>query len=293
MKKAIFLLIMLFSISSIYAQNEKTKSDTTKLKFGNKTIIIIEKKIKDEEVQEEKEIKVEEGEDIVKEEEEKVAKKKKYNSRNFSRWAGINLGFNQFVYLSDMSALSGKSENWSINPWKSTTWNINIMEFNVSLIKKHLLLTTGLGFQFRKYSFDKNIILVYDDKKNISAVVDKYIDYDKDKLSASYVQLPLLLEINTSSRPKKGFYLATGVIGGYKMTSKLKQVNKFDGRKIKVKIYDDFQLNPYQLEGTIRIGINRFTLFANFDMLPVFREDKIANSEDLSNITLGIQLIGF
>jgi len=293
MKKAIFLLIMLFSISSIYAQNEKTKSDTTKLKFGNKTIIIIEKKIKDEEVQEEKEIKVEEGEDIVKEEEEKVAKKKKYNSRNFSRWAGINLGFNQFVYLSDMSALSGKSENWSINPWKSTTWNINIMEFNVSLIKKHLLLTTGLGFQFRKYSFDKNIILVYDDKRNISAVVDKYIDYDKDKLSASYVQLPLLLEINTSSRPKKGFYLATGVIGGYKMTSKLKQVNKFDGRKIKVKIYDDFQLNPYQLEGTIRIGINRFTLFANFDMLPVFREDKIANSEDLSNITLGIQLIGF
>ena len=294
MKKAILLLIVFFSITSIFAQNDQTEADTTKIKIGNKTIIIIEKKDKNVDVKVEKEVDVDDVDslNIVTEEKEIIIKKENYNPRKFSRWSGINLSFNQFVYVSDKSAVGGKA-NWNINPWESRTWNINIMEFNLSLIKRHLLLTTGLGFQFRKYSFDKNIDLVYDRSGNINAAVNEYLDYDKDRLSASYVQIPLLLEINTSSRPKKGFYLAAGVIGGYKMSSKLKQVYEFNDQKVKKVTHDDFNLNPYQLEGTIRIGINRFTLFTNLDMIPVFRDGEIGNSNDLANVTFGIQLIGF
>ena len=298
MKKAILLLVMIFSVSSIFAQKEKSEQDTTKLVLGNRTIIIIEKKDVGDTVNIEKKVEVTvEGEDSVKEEEEVIVKNKDKTSKckceNFSRWAGINLGFNQFVRLSNLSALGSGSENWSINPWKSTTWNINIMEFSVSLIKRHLLLTTGLGFEFRNYSFDKNIDLIYNDRDYTIPAVNNYIDYNKDKLSASYVQVPLLIEINTSSRPKKGFYLAGGVIGGYKMSSEMNQKYKLNGQKIKKEIHDDFNLNPYQLEGTLRIGINRFTLFTNFDLLPVFKEGKIATGEDLANVTFGIQLIGF
>ncbi len=296
MKKAILLLIVIFSVSNIFAQKEESNQDTTKLKFGNKTIIIIEETEKEDSViiEKEEEVVVKEGkEGIVKKEEKKKHKKSKYKSAKFSRWAGINLGFNQFVHLRDFDALHSESENWSINPWKSKTWNINIMEFSVSLIKRHLLLTTGLGFEFRNYSFDKDIDLVYNDRGNTIPAVNYTVDYSKNKLSASYVQVPLLLEINTSSRPKKGFYLAGGVIGGYKMSSEMNKKYKSNGQKIKTEIHDDFNLNPYQLEGTLRIGINRFTLFTNFDMLPVFKEGKLSTGEDLANVTFGVQLIGF
>ena len=291
MKKVILLLLVIFSVSNIFAQKEKTEQDTTKFKLGNKTIIIIEKNEKEDEVKKEEDIKImkegEEEEEIVKEE-----VKPKYKSRDYSRWAGINLGFNQFVKFSDLSELNGDMENWSINPWKSTTWNINIMEFNVSLIKRHLLLTTGLGFEFRKYGFDKNIDLVYNNDK-VEPAINNNLDYGKNKLSASYVQIPLLLEINTSSRAKKGLYLAGGVIGGYKMSSEMNQSYKINGQKIKKETHDNFNLNSYQVEGTVRIGINRFTFFTNFDMVPVFKEGKIGTNHNLSNVTFGIQLIGF
>ena len=297
MKKVIFLLVMVFSFSSIFAQNKKSESDTTKMKIGNRTIIIIEKKDNSEnkenkEIEIEEEIIVVEGKEI-KREKKKEKKAKKYKARKYSRWSGINLGLNQFVHLDDYSELDGTTDIWQVKPWKSRTWNINFMEFSLSIVKRHLLLTTGLGFEYRNYSFDRDIDLEYDNSENIFPIENNTIDYNKNKLHASYVQIPLLLEINTSTRPKKGLYLAGGVIGGYKMNSYVVQKYKANGQKIKTEIDDSFNLNPYQLEGTLRIGFNRFMLYTNVDLLPVFEEDISSTGDQLANVTFGIQLIGF
>ena len=292
MKKAILLILVIFSVSSIFAQKHQSNQDTTKLTFGNKTIIIIEKNNKEDEKIVDKKI---EKDTEIENEEENVKKEKKhskYHSKDYSRLSGLYLGFNQFVPEgSYLASLNGDAENWSINPWKSRTWNINIGNFSLSIIKKHLLLTTGLGFEFRNYSFDKNIDLLYDDTGRTNPVVNADLDYKKDKLFASYVQVPVLLEINTSPKPKKGLYLAAGVIGGYNMTSEMNKNYELNGQKIKKEIHDSFNLNPYQLEATFRIGFNRFTLFSNFDMLPVFKKDKIT-TENLNNVTIGLRLIG-
>ena len=44
MKKSLFILALLFIFSSMIAQVEGTKRDTTKIKMGNRTIIIVEDK---------------------------------------------------------------------------------------------------------------------------------------------------------------------------------------------------------------------------------------------------------
>ncbi|HHH52080.1 MAG TPA: hypothetical protein ENK91_00330 [Bacteroidetes bacterium] len=294
MKQVILLLMTIFSITGVFGQKE-VENDTTKLKLGNKTIIIIEKnekdngKIVDKKIEKEIEIE-EEDEDIIVKPEKKV---KKYKAGKYSRWAGLNLGFNTFVEGDNFDVLSGGSENWEINPWKSTTWNLNIFEISGSLVKRHLLITTGLGFEFQNYRFKKNIDLEYNDRGDLIPVKNQIIDYDKDKLFASYVQVPLLLEINTSSKPKKGFYLSTGLIGGYKMASKWTKKYKHNGQKVEVETKDDFNLNPFQLQGTVRLGFNRVTVFTDVALLPVFKENSLSTGKDLHNITFGVQLVGF
>ncbi|MGE5356689.1 MAG: outer membrane beta-barrel protein [Deltaproteobacteria bacterium] len=333
MKKTLFFIIMFFAFSSLIAQNEGTKKDTTRIKMGNRTIIIVEdKKVneenKDVQVEEEviieneeieapevpeapeapeppeapgelsdEEIEVEvmgdENGDADKEIRIKKVKKPKYHADKYSRWAGLNLGFNQLRDLDDYSSLEGSSDIWENKIWGSRTWNLNLFEYSLSLVKRHLLLTTGIGFEFRNYSFKKDFDLVYNGDV-IEPVLSEF-NYSKNKLHASYVQVPLLVEINTSSRPKKGLYLGAGIIGGYKMNSHLEQEYEFGDQEIEKETEDDngFNLNDYQLMGTLRLGIDRITFIGNFDLLPVFEKDKSITGDGIGNISLGVQLVGF
>lgn len=289
MKNLFFLLAILFSVSFMNAQSENSSSDTTKIKLGGKTIIIIE----NEKSSSNKTIKVEEKIDKeYVEETEKIKKPKKYKVRKYSRWAGLYLGINQLGDIRDAGPLLSNSP-WQINPWKSRIWNINFMEMNLSIIKRHLLLTTGLGFEFKNFAFTENIDLVENDRKQINPIKNNAYKYTKDKLHVSYFQIPLLLEFNTSSRPKKGLYLAGGLVGGVRMYSKLYQEYDSDENEIENKTSSNFNLSPFQLYGTLRVGFNKFTLFGNFDLLPLFEDGKSDTGDNLMVVSTGIKLLGF
>ncbi len=287
MKNVILLIAMLFTVTLANAQKENR--DTTKIKLGNKTIIIVEKnndkmdttiikeKIKDKEV-------------TINSKEKKTKHKKHYNSRKYSRWAGLYLGLNQLV---DDGFLEPSTNDWAINPWKSRIWNINFMEVNLNIVKRHILLTTGFGLEYKNYSFTENIDLVKNENGSVNPVKNNDLKYSKDKLHVSYFQMPILLEFNTSSRPRKGFYLAAGVVGGVRMYSKLYQKYELNDYKIKRKTKSDFNLNPYQLYGTLRIGFNRLTLYGNFDILPLFKEGGSNTGDNLMTVSAGVKLIGF
>ncbi|MEZ4906674.1 MAG: hypothetical protein R2771_03300 [Saprospiraceae bacterium] len=120
------------------------------------------------------------------------------------------------------------------------------------------------------------------------------MDYSKDILRATYIQIPLLAEFNTSAKPKKGLYLGTGLIGGFKINSKMIQEYETGGiKEWERKINDDFNMNDFQLLGTVRLGINRITFIANMDLLPIFESNKLINSNDIASVNFGIQLLGF
>jgi len=287
MKNVILLIAMLFTVTLANAQKENR--DTTKIKLGNKTIIIVEKnndkvdttiikeKIKDKEV-------------TINSKEKKTKHKKHYNSRKYSRWAGLYLGLNQLV---DDGFLEPSTNDWAINPWKSRIWNINFMEVNLNIIKRHILLTTGFGLEYKNYSFTENIDLVKNENGSVNPVKNNDLKYSKDKLHVSYFQMPILLEFNTSSRPRKGFYFAAGVVGGVRMYSKLYQKYELNDNKIKRKTKSNFNLNPYQLYGTLRIGFNRLTLYGNFDILPLFKDGGSNTGDKLMTVSAGVKLIGF
>lgn len=326
MKKSLFILTLLFIFSSMMAQIENTKKDTTKIKVGNRTIIIVEDKnnndndeiqIEEEVIIDDAEIEMPEppeapewGENNEDEEMEieilgdsdsktdkevkiKKAKKEKYRPGKYSRWAGVNLGFNQITSFNDYSQLKGSKEIWDNKIWSSRTWSINPVEVSLSIVKKHVLLTTGIGFEFRNYSFRNDFDLA--NQGGIIEPTPVNDEYSKNKLKASYVQVPILLEFNTSTKPKKGLYLAGGLIGGYKMGSGMIQEYELNGQEIEKDIDDKngFNLNDYQLMGTFRFGIERITFIGNIDLLPMFKDGKSYTGDDIANISFGIQLLGF
>jgi hypothetical protein len=55
-------------------------------------------------------------------------------------------------------------------------------------------------------------------------------------LKSTFVNVPLLLEFNTNKNPEKSFHLAFGVIGGFKLGSRTRQILEQNGEEIKLLI---------------------------------------------------------
>ena len=97
-----------------------------------------------------------------------------------------------------------------------------------------------------------------------------------------------MLEIKTHSKLSKSFHIGFGVIGGYKLGSNLKQEYSFNGFATDGKVKGHYQLNPFQLSGTVRLGFGkRLNVFANYGLTSVFESKKGPN---LRPFTVGIYL---
>lgn len=312
MKKIIISLSFMFFLVGLFAQNEK--SDTTKMKIGKREIIIIDNNKSDknkqrveiviDSVQTEKTVEIQDEEDNDEYSGENIQmgentdkevvlekKKENYHARKYSRFAGLNLGFNKLFDREDGGQLTGNEallENKFIN---SSSWTLNILEGSVSIVKKHILLTSGLGFEWRKYGFINDIDIVKG-TNNTYSVVNSSNDYQKNKLKATYIQVPLLLEFNTSSKPKRGFYFATGLIGGFKLCSKMEQEYEISGSDIEKEMKGDYALSDFQCIGTLRLGFGRLTFITNVDLYPVFDQNVGLPNENVGSVNFGIQLLG-
>ncbi len=286
MKKITFILLITFFASNIFSQNDEGIKDTTKIKFGDRTIIIIESD------EESKSTKVEEKENRKKSEKENNEEKKKCKSRRNSRWTGLYLGFNQLgTELNPATPLSDGREIWEVNPWKSRVWNFNFLRYSLSIVPNHFLVTTGLGIEWKNYTFKNNIDIEDNDGESIP-VVNNSINYKNNKLHSCYFQIPLLLEFNTSKRANRGLYIGAGITGGIRVKSKMYKKYELNGRTVKSKIYDDFNLNSFQAILTARIGFDRLTFFANYDLIPVFEHDK-NKGDRLKTFSFGLRILPF
>ena len=72
----------------------------------------------------------------------------------------------------------------------------------------------------------------------------------------------------------KSFYFATGVVGGIRMTSKIKRKGELDGKEFVQKEKGTYSLNPFKLDAAVRMGYGSFGVFANYSLLPLFDTKK-------------------
>src|SRR4030095_6971796 len=128
------------------------------------------------------------------------------------------------------------------------------------------------------------------DSNAVAAIGSPTFSLNKNKLVTDFINVPLLVEFNTSMNKKKTFHFATGVIGGVKVASHLKLVEDSGENEVKNKIYDDFNVNPWRADATVRLGYRDFTVFGSYSLTSFFKSDK---EPQLNTLTVGMRLVGW
>tara|TARA_B100000809_G_scaffold243193_1_gene267976 strand:+ start:978 stop:1880 length:903 start_codon:yes stop_codon:yes gene_type:complete len=256
MKTIIFTLIA-FTTFGLSAQETNTEAeDTTRFKVGTTEFIIINH-----------------GEGVsdtlLVEEDDSDSKNKKNsdNGEDLTYWNGIDFGINTLVNMNQGTTFNNKF--LEIDPAQSFNLSLNILEKRIRFGSDYVGLVTGLGFNFSRYGF-KNDYTLTTSADSTWGVIDTLNNYTKNQLRTTYLNVPLLLHFNTSKREDKNFHMSLGVIGGVRLSSKtFKKYDVFGGEQ-KDKIKGRYNLNPFQLNATARLGYKDFGLFANYSLLPLF-----------------------
>ncbi len=266
--------VKVIGVSKVQAVNTTgstttTEADTVVVRIGQREVVVTERD------QSKTQVKV---------------KKRRYPSFR-DNWTGIDLGINGYVGSDNSTDLKGDAALLDLDYAKSVGVNLNLWQQNLILVRGHLGFVTGLGVGWNNFRFaDKQVTL---EKGPQSLIIhhDSPYEYKKNKLTVTYVNVPLLLEFQTNPNmsPNK-FHLAAGINVGMRVSSHTKQMLFIDKNREKFKDHKDFYINPFRYDATARIGWGRINLFASYALNTLFRDGK---GPELTPFTAGISLLSF
>lgn len=283
MKTIFAILFSLFSFILVHAQtapvepiepvapeNPKTpcedcdeKDDTTFLSFGKVKVIIFEEK------EDDVKISISENGDttIILGKE----KKKKFDGT----WDGLSINANGALTYDNKFTLPEEMRFIELDYAKSISAALNFAELDFGFGKNQYFgITTGLGIQWNRYGIKNTYEIKYNEDEIYGDSSAAGRNYSKNVLKATYLTMPLLMEVHIGKKRSNMFTLAFGVIGGYKLGSRLKQEYEFEGRDYEFKTKGHYHFNPFQAYGTVRIGYGDVSLFANYGLTRIFEEGR-------------------
>jgi hypothetical protein len=199
---------------------------------------------------------------------EQETKERKY------KWDGLilDLGFSQFKDNPDILKL---------NSWKSRGVNMYCY-YGIALGKSKFTLAPGFGLGLDSYVFSKESIRLSTSHDSliiadplINSNQSQLIQYNKSKLAANYIDVPLELRFKTGKSVKKTFRMAIGIKGGVLFNShtKVKYKDITEDEKWKEKSIGDFSLNHFRYGLTARVGYRYFNIFGYYSLSDLFDQD--------------------
>ncbi len=197
----------------------------------------------------------------------------------------LRMGFNNLMYNRQLNTAPGYND-LELNNAKSLNVGLGIVNMRVNLIKHWLRFNAGLLYDINNYRFTTDASLI----PRIDSVAFKPKEstenISKNKLTTTYLMLPVNFTFTSSKESKKAFRMSAGFRVGYRVGAHTKQV--VDSKKEKVR--DDFNLNPIKYGVTASIGYSWLNLYADYDMTTLFRDN---TQPALIPIQVGIVLAGF
>lgn len=249
MKKINILLAAL--LLTVFSFGQEDSSDTTKLRFGKKNIIIVD------------------GEDS---DTVEIKREKRFDSY----WSSFCFGINSYFAPDYETNLPSESSFMDLNVGKSWEIGLNIFDFDLALIKDRIGINSGIGFKFNNYRFNQNTVLTptyLSTNNELSFTTDTVNQYKKNKLSVYSIQVPLMLSIHIPIKESM-FIVSAGPYAGVRYHSFTKQKIVTDNSIIKTKHNDDFNISPFYYGFEARLGTDGFMLYAHVDMTQMFEENK-------------------
>ncbi len=222
-----------------------------------------------------------------------VKRKHHISDEDFHHWAGFSMGVNGYVGSNGSITMPKATNYMDLNYGRSFNFQFNLIERHLNLVKNNLKLVTGFGFDYHSYAFNRKTNLnPNSDSLGSFASVDttNFYAYNKNKFRATYIQVPLLLEFNTSNNPNKSFHMAFGVVGQYLISSRTKQELGQGGFEFTKTRKDSYNLSPFGAKALVNIGYREFTVFGEYNLTSMFQSGK---GPQLNAFTVGVRLIPF
>lgn len=258
-------------------------SDTTRISLGSKEIIILEKELEN--------AANEIGDDFKNGFKDGMNReKKKKKDKPNSIWSGFELGINGWLNSDNSLNMDSVNSSFGLNYGKSVAVNFNLWEVNAKIIKNNVFVTTGLGAEINNYRFDRNVRMV-GNSNPLELQVEDSVKYIKSKFTIGYLNAPLYLTFATNPIKKgKRLFISPGVTAGWRFTSYNKRKVEVDGDESKSRNKDEFNLNPFRVNASLRLGYGDFVLFANYSLTDLFQKGK---GPDLTPFSVGVRVVGF
>lgn len=217
-----------------------------------------------------------------------IKEDKEYKLRNRKSDKPSNLTTNWWIFDFGFSNYSDKT-NYSSTaaqayaPGSNKTWfdlkdgksrNMNIWFFMQKLnVAKHVLnLKYGLGLELNNYRFKQPVRF----QKTTAAIPDPprvILDntvgrsYDKDKLAADYLTVPMMVNFNFTPDRKKGFGFSAGVSLGYLYSARNKTITSDEGKK---KAKDDFELEKWKYAYVAELSLGTVRFYGSYTPKSMF-----------------------
>src|SRR5690606_738846 len=213
----------------------------------------------------------------------KFNKKKDKLANVKTRWFLVDLGFASYIAPQTLPEING------INPMEpdiinSVSWRLHLVNQRINLINHRVNLMYGAGFSFNFYGFSNPVTLVPSSPSvNFTIPDGNEVSYKKNHLRASYLHLPVMLNLETNPYQKsKSFHLNAGVYGNVLMGGKTSQ--KTDNRKSKIK--NKYNLENFQYGLIGQIGYGPVTFYGTYGLNELFKAEK-DNGYTVNPITFG------
>jgi hypothetical protein len=208
---------------------------------------------------------------------DKEAKTYRRNSGKSSRistnWIILDLGFTNYNDQTNYSGAAAQAfapgldkDDFKLRTGKSVNVNLWFFMQRLGIIKNVVNLKYGLGLELNNYRYKAPIryqtgptLVVYDDTRK----------YEKNKLAADYLTVPLMLNFNFTPHRKRGFGFSAGVSGGYLYASRQKTITAEEGKE---KNRDDFDLRPWKLSYIAELSLGPVKLYGSYASKSIFEK---------------------
>jgi Outer membrane protein beta-barrel domain len=190
-----------------------------------------------------------------------------------TNWWIFDLGFSNFSDKTSYSSAAaqayapGSNKNWfDIKDGKSRNVNIWFFMQKLNVVKHVVNLKYGLGLELNNYSYEQPIRY----QKTTAAVVDPprvIMDatvgrsYQKNKLAADYLTVPVMVNFNFTPNRKKGFGISGGISAGYLYSARNKTKTSDEGMK---KSKDDFEIEKWKVAYIAELALGPVRFYGSY-----------------------------
>jgi len=209
----------------------------------------------------------------------------------FKHWRGFSMAVNGYMGAGGGITLPKHNRYMDLDYRHSFNLQFNIIERQFNIVKNYFKIVTGFGFDYHMYEL-ANKTSLNADSSYTSGMIDStnQYSYKKNRLRCTYLQVPLLLEFNTSNDPHKTFHIAFGVVGQFLISSRTKQV-LMEGKDETTHVRkDNYNMSPFAAKALVNLGYRSWTFFAEYSLTPLFQSGK---GPELYPFTAGLRVVPF